>query len=261
MSRTYCPLGCVVLLALIVGPVSAETVRVLGMGEAMLAVGNDAGAWWNNVALTPLIDVKVPYEQWGAMANATTSLTDTMDWTSVDVSARSADGVQGFGAGYRGGDDWSDVGAGYARRWAPGFTGGVSVGHRSGWGEGTWYTVGLAFGPPVPANLVDLRFAAEYWNMTEGGFSQVNLGVGASWPNGFTVGFDAVDVFDMNAYDLGAEWVGPEGFKLRGGVMDVFDGTIPTAGVAYALGPWEIGVAWQGLDGDDYWAVGGTGSW
>ena len=261
MSRTQYMIGCIVLAALIVAPVSAETVRVLGMGEVMLAVGTDAGAWWNNVALTPLIDVRTPGGRWGALKNVTTSLSDVVDWTSVDVSARSADGVNGLGVGYRGSDDWNDVGLGYARAWASRFTAGASVGQRSGLGEGTWYTVGMTYGLLSPGNPLDLRFAAEYWNMTDGGFSQFNFGLGAVWPNGITVGFDAVDVTDMAEYDFGVEWLNDDGLALRGGLMDLSDAAIPTAGVGYVQGRWDFGIAWQNLDGGDYWAIGAGGSY
>jgi len=248
------------MLALAVTSANAQSVRSDGMGQVMLAVGADGAAWWHNVALTPLIPLWSPERDWGGMGQVTRALTSGVDWTTVDFSMRSADGVQGFGAGIRGGGGWSDIGAGYARTWMPGFTGGVSLGYRSGGVDDFWWTAAVAYEPPMNDGVI-VRVAAEYWNMIDGGYGQWNVGAGAIWPNGLTIGVDGVDLSEDAELDLGAEWAMACGGRLRAGLIDVSDAAVPTAGVAYARGPWELGVAWQNWPGDDYWAVGGSGSW
>lgn len=266
MRRILVAASCLAVLAVAVCSAGAQSVRTEGMGQVMLTTGTDAAAWWHNVALVPLIPLAQSGREWGGAGQVTRAVSGGSDWTTVDFTMRSADGVQGLGAGFRGGDGWSDIGVGYARTLRTGLTGGVSVGYRAGdetrWDavDDFWCTAAVAYDPEIRGEVV-VRVGLEYWNMVDGGQGQWNIGVGGIWPNGLSIGIDGVDITNDGRVDLGAEYAHASGFKLRAGLIGIDEDATLTLGAAYARGPFEVGVAWQNWSEDDYVALGVTGGW
>ena len=262
MSRTYCLLGCVVVLALMTVPVWAETARVQGMGYTMIAVGTDAGAWYNNSALVSRIDLLgTPGSDWGTRAAVTTEVNADWDATSVDVSLRQQDGRRGFGVGYMSFEDEDIFGAAYGQacNWVSGLFWGVNVinfswdnaGTEGGDDNDTLFNIGLAYEPQLDSSPVRTRFGAEVWDVTNQWDTQLNLGAAGYWPNGFVLAADLLDVFDMAVFDVGAEY-NMDGFSGRLGVAD---GDF-TAGVGYHQDRWELGISYGNTGfGDDSVAV------
>ncbi len=252
MSRNHCLIALIaVMLVLVVLPAQAQfTARSQGMGNTIVAVGNDSAAWANNPALLPSISADSLISPWPNLLSVGAEVGGDYHELSVNFASRDAAGVRGWGVGFDTIDGMDVYGAGYGQTcsFVDGLTWGVAgVSVDGGVDEEFLFNLGLAYDVPLP--LSKLVVAAEVWDITDQLDTLFNIGAAYYLPGDLTLALDVWDLDDEAIVNFGAEYAGPllAGFTARAGSSD---GNL-TAGLGRDFGLFDLSISWMDLDGGD----------
>ncbi len=252
MSRKYCLIALIaVMLVLVVLPAQAQwTARSRGMGNTMVAVGNDSAAAANNPALLPSIAADSLVSPWPNLLSVGAEVGGDYNELTVNFASRDAAGVRGWGVGFDTMGDLDTYGAGYGQTctFVDGLAWGVSgVSVDDGVDDEFIYNFGLAFDVPLPASRLVL--GAEVIDIGDQFNTMYHVGAAYYMPLNLTLALDVLDVDDAGIINFGAEYAGPGmgGYVVRAGSAD---GDL-TAGVGREFGPFAVDVSWTDLDGGD----------
>lgn len=259
------------LIASVAIPVLAQNVRTAAMGETSVGLADDSDAMFYNPAGLPWVNTPGAdaYDgAWTGTASAVASVDADWDRYGISYAGHSADMRQGIGAGYDywdfGGSETSTLGAGYGMQIGESqFSAGVALlfeSHDNALSDDfTFINVGLMY-----------RNTDEIGNEWRAGFlindiaeesspaPIYDFGVSVRTPDGLILALDVNDVSDEvdTWLNVGAEYPIPETDAiLRAGLLD---GDL-TVGAGYRFGTWEVGVAYQDLDGGDETSLGVAG--
>lgn len=253
MSRTWCMIGCIAVLALAAAAANAETAHVIGMGEVTLT-DTTASAWFSPWMLPHVDHVGPGAGTLAGPASFTLAMDDTVSWQAFDLSLHT--GVtRGFGIGYThmgGGLDTYGFGYGQPCSFADGLSWGVGGVLYKGPGVDEFITQ-LGFGYRRPFSSGTVTGAVIVWDVLERQDRDFSAGFRVDFNNGLAVAMDWWDISDWDGLYFGGEYTRNRLTFLAGSADSE-----PTLGAKYKYRSMDFTVSCYDVGGENI-LFGGVG--